>query len=79
VTLRYHRSLPLGVLLATVRKDGFSEGAVSAFLNPGPIGMGRTVRAPATGVLYFRINDSPAELDDNEGSLEVRIELQAAE
>ncbi len=79
VTLRYHRSMPLGVLLATVRKDGFSEGAVSAFLNPGPIGTGRTVRAPSTGVLYFRINDSPAKLDDNEGSLEVRIELQAAE
>jgi hypothetical protein len=38
------------------------------------IGSGRTIRAPASGVLYFRINDSPAELADNEGTVTIRIE-----
>lgn len=74
VTIRYHRELPLGILLGTVRPEGFAEGQVSAFLKPGPIGTGRTIRAPGTGVLYFRINDSPAELADNQGEITVRIE-----
>lgn len=74
VTLRYHRGHPLGLLLGTVRGDGFSEDGVSAFLRPGAIGTGRTIRVPTTGVLYFRINDSPAELADNEGTLSIRIE-----
>jgi hypothetical protein len=74
VTLRYHDGLPLGVLLGTVRPETFAENQVSAFLNPGPIGTARTIRAPATGVLYLRINDSPAELADNEETLKVRIE-----
>jgi hypothetical protein len=74
VTLRYHRGLPLGVLLGCVRRDDFAENHLSAFLKPGVIGTGRTIRAPATGVLYFRINDSPAELADNQGTLTIRIE-----
>ncbi|MBW3596258.1 MAG: hypothetical protein KY475_03170 [Planctomycetes bacterium] len=73
VTIRYHDGLPLGMLLGTVRAEGFTDGSVSAFLNPGAIGLGRTIRAPATGVLYFRINDSPAELADNGGALTIHI------
>jgi hypothetical protein len=73
VTLRYHRGLPLGALLGTVRREDFAEGEVSALLKPGAIGLGRSIRAPATGVLYFRMNDSPAELSDNAGTLAVQI------
>jgi hypothetical protein len=74
VTIRYHRGQPLGILLGCVRRDDFAEDHVSAFLKPGVIGSGRTIRAPATGVLYFRINDSPAELADNRGTVTIRIE-----
>lgn len=74
VTIRYHGGLPLGMLLGAVRPESFSEGQASAFLQAGALGTGRTIRAPTTGVLYFRINDSPAELADNEGTLSIRIE-----
>jgi hypothetical protein len=77
VTLRYHRGLPLGALLGTVRREAFADGDISALLRPGAIGTERTIRAPSTGVLYFRINDSPAELDDNAGTLTVNIAAAA--
>jgi hypothetical protein len=79
VTIRYHDGLPLGMVLGTVRAEGFDETTISAFLNPGAVGLGRTILAPVTGVLYFRINDSPAELADNEGALNIRIEPAAGE
>lgn len=74
ITLRYHKGRPLGMLLGAVRPENFGEGQISALLQPGPIGTSRTIRAPSTGVLYLRINDSPAELADNAGTLQVRIE-----
>jgi hypothetical protein len=73
VTLRYHRGLPLGALLGTVRPERFAEDNLSALLRPGPIGAERTIRAPGAGVLYFRINDSPAELRDNAGTLTIHV------
>jgi hypothetical protein len=77
VTLRYHRGLPLGALLGTVRPENFAEGNLSALLRPGAIGADRTIRAPTTGVLYFRINDLPSELSDNAGTLTIHIAAAA--
>jgi hypothetical protein len=73
VTLRYHRGAPLGTLLGAVRPEAVAEEQLSALLRPGVIGTDRTIRTPATGVLYLRINDSPAELSDNAGTLDVRV------
>jgi hypothetical protein len=35
--------------------------------------MGGEFPIEASGTLYLRINDSPAELKDNAGSLDIRI------
>ncbi len=43
------------------------------FMNPLVIGHGCKFRAPRTGTLYLRLNDSPAQLQDNQGSLQVVI------
>jgi hypothetical protein len=72
VSIRYYRSRPLGILLAAVRTDG-SEPDSSGLLRPTAVGLGTTLTPSHAGTLYLKINDSPAELDDNAGQLEVEI------
>ncbi|HVA49561.1 MAG TPA: hypothetical protein VNH11_24555 [Pirellulales bacterium] len=66
VTLRYYRGRPLGMLLATVLADDEPNWPA-----PVAIGLGGKLSPEKSGTLYLRINDSPAELADNAGSLEV--------
>jgi hypothetical protein len=70
VTIRYHRGRPLGILLAMVVPDDL---AAAPWPDPTPIGAAGTVSAESPGTLYFKINDSPSELSDNGGSLEVTV------
>jgi len=72
VTLRYHDGRPLGMLLAAVHPDQSSDG-VTPLLHPEPIGLGGTFTPEHSGTLMLKINDSPAELGDNLGTLSVRV------
>jgi hypothetical protein len=72
ITLRYYQGEPLGRLLGNVRFDQARPGLAN-LVTPLPIGLGRIVQPDAPGTLYLRINDSPAELADNEGEFTVRI------
>lgn len=67
VTLRYHGGRPLGELLAVV------DDGPDAFTRPKPVGLAESFEASTTGTLYLRVNDSPAELSENEEALRVRI------
>ena len=69
VTLRYHDGQPLGILLGTLR----SKKNSGAFAKPLPLGLQAIVTPTEDAVLYLRVNDSPAELSENQGTLEVRI------
>ncbi|HEY1603054.1 MAG TPA: hypothetical protein VGG64_25850 [Pirellulales bacterium] len=73
VTIRYWEGRPLGVLLAAVHPEPFDSRSDSALLSPTIIGQEATLQPTATGTLYLRVNDSPAELADNAGTLEVRV------
>lgn len=46
------------------------------FMSPLVIGSGCRFRAPRSGTLYLRLNDSPAQLQDNQGSVQVLISKQ---
>jgi hypothetical protein len=70
VTIRYHRGEPLGKVLAMVLPDDLTTAPWPA---PIPIGTAKTLSVQAAGVLCFKINDSPAELSDNAGSVEVKV------
>jgi hypothetical protein len=74
VTIRYHRGLPLGTLVAVVNSES-SEGG-SSLVKPDVIGTGTTLVPKATGTLFLKINDSPGELPDNVGSATVVISLE---
>ncbi|HVX14768.1 MAG TPA: hypothetical protein VHC22_26500 [Pirellulales bacterium] len=72
VTVRYYRGRPLGILLAMILPDAEEDGGAS-WPEPVAIGQSGQLTVDAPGTLYLRINDSPAELADNAGSLSVDI------
>jgi hypothetical protein len=73
VTIRYHRGLPLGMLVGAVRPDPLPDDMLTPLARPQPIGRKRLIEPAATGTLYLKINEPSAELADNEGELLVRI------
>lgn len=70
ITIRYHDGHPFGMLVGTLR----STKHPTEFAQPIAIGLGTTITPAADAVLYLRVNDSPAEMSDNKGTLTVRIE-----
>jgi hypothetical protein len=73
VSIRYYHGRPLGMLLAAVRAEPAVAGGNSGFLHPIALGLGTELMSTEGGTLYFRINDSAAELSDNAGELMVEV------
>jgi hypothetical protein len=73
VSFRYYHGQPLGMLFAAVRPETVDPAKISPLLRPLAVGLGGQITAPHSGTLYFRINDSAAELADNKGTLTVAI------
>ncbi len=76
ITIQYHLGRPLGRLQVGILdlEAKTAEQQVKGLLNPLDVGISGVISAPTNGVLCFRINESPAFLDDNQGALEVVIE-----
>src|SRR5262249_23285462 len=72
VSIRYVHGKPLGLLLAAIRPEQ-STNRLSPFLKPIVVGLGTTITSQQTGTLYFKVNDSPGELADNSGQVDVKI------
>jgi hypothetical protein len=73
ITMRYVDGHPLGILLAAIRPDRRSSQQPTPLVRPEVIGLAGTIAPAETGTLYLRINDSPAELAENAGQLEVEV------
>ena len=73
VSIRYYKGRPLGMLLAAVRPDNPSPGSKSALLRPMEVGLGATIVPDESGTLFLKVNDSPGELHDNAGQLQVKV------
>lgn len=73
VTIRYHRGRPLGMLLGAIIDEEAAVNEMTALTKPQALGMGGEAPVESGGTLFLRINDSPAELADNSGSVDVRI------
>lgn len=67
VSLRYHQGQRVGMLMAAILNEDYQLSP------PIPIGTEATFIANADGAVVFRINESPAELHDNSGKLEVKF------
>ena len=69
ITVKYYDGQPLGKLMAAVTSDSAEK------ITPVAVGLSETpVRFDHDGFLSLRINESPAKLGDNGGSLKVTIE-----
>ena len=73
VTIEYHRGRPLGELQCAVRNDDEPLTGLSPLVVPQAVSLGREISFDHAGTLYFRINESPAHLGDNQGSLTVQV------
>ena len=73
ITFRYHNDRPLGQLLATIRPMKKAENETEPMIDVKPLGNKSVFEAPRSGTLYLRLNDHPAELSDNRGSVTVEI------
>ena len=70
VTLDYHRGQPVGKLIAGV----LNPQDLTSLNQSLPVGLRKTLTIETEGILCLRINDSPANMDDNQGELEVLVE-----
>ncbi len=73
VSIRYYKGVPLGKLLAAVVPDGIPQKKGETLLKPIPIGLSGVISPPESGTLFLKVNDSPAELFDNRGTITVEI------
>jgi hypothetical protein len=77
VTIDYYDGRPLGILLGAIDcrdKNQLAADARPTFASPAIIGLHSVLKPTVSGTLYLRINDSPARLDDNRGTLKVTIQ-----
>lgn len=72
ITLKYHKGQPIGKLMAAVTDEGKS-GGLSPLVTPVAVGSQGEIQPERDGVLYLRVNDSPADLADNSGALKVDL------
>ncbi len=70
ITLDYYRGRPLGMVLAGILSTDKENTDVIA---PLEVGLDRAIKIEKAGTLLLRINESPARMDDNEGTLQVTI------
>jgi hypothetical protein len=76
VTIEYHDSKPLGILIGAIDSRGEKTlNGQSGFNNPFAIGLQHVIRPQSPGTLYLRVNDSAGRLDDNRGAIAVTIGL----
>ena len=73
ITLRYYKGNPLGKLLVAI--DNLNQTELTGLVSYAAIGSGAELEIPYDGVLYLRVNDSPAELEDNRGEIVVKLSL----
>ena len=72
ITIEYWNGYPLGMLQGAIRNEN-TQMAETTMTRPFPVGINRRVSPPETGTLYLRINDSPSQLNDNEGQVTVKV------
>jgi len=73
ISFRYYHGRPLGQLQVAVVPNAGPILQCQELWQPVPLGLGTTLTSAQSGTLFFRINDSSAELADNAGDLTVEI------
>ncbi|WP_145058088.1 hypothetical protein [Lignipirellula cremea] len=76
VTIHYYEGQPLGIMMGAIRMDEAAlAGGPTTLLNSVPLGSSFLLTVQQGGVLYLKINESPASLADNAGQIQVRVSV----
>jgi hypothetical protein len=73
VTIHYYNGRPLGILLGAVRDDTQPLQGLSPLVRPETIGLQKTWTPKQGGTLFLKINESAADLWDNQGEIFVQV------
>ncbi len=79
VTIEYRRGYPLGMVMAAIVSDAPADADATGdrpqgtLIDPLPIGRGTVLKPQRRGTLYFSINDSPADLANNRGEVQITV------
>jgi hypothetical protein len=73
VTIRYYQGLPIGTLQGAVRDDQQPLRGLTPLAKPQTIGLAHTLTPQKSGTLYLKINESAADLGDNQGQITVHV------
>ena len=74
ITIHYHRGKPLGMVLAAIGDVKLEKDQITLLANPTAAGTLAEITPMLAGTLYFSINEGAGGLEDNEGSVNVKIE-----
>ena len=72
-TIRYAGGRPLGMLLAAVSDLEGEPPAKTPLAGPQPIGLSGVIKPERSGTLYLKINEPASGLEDNAGTLTVKV------
>ncbi|MBI1249519.1 hypothetical protein GC197_16970 [bacterium] len=73
VTIHYWQGKPLGMLVGVLRHEPWMGGEITPLAKTNPVGPGTSLFPEGSSILFLKVNESPAELKDNQGKIQVQI------
>ena len=75
VTLKYYKEMPLGALTCAIIPSDSNQIDPDdpSIFSPRLVGTRLEISPKTTGLVYFRVNESAARLDDNSGTFQVNV------
>jgi len=73
VTIHYWQGKPLGQLVGALRAQPWPGGAITPLATSNQVGLGTSLYPEGPCVLFLKVNESPAELADNQGVIQIEI------
>ncbi|MBA2113387.1 hypothetical protein [Bremerella alba] len=73
VTIHYWKGKPLGQLVGSLRAEPWRGGAITPLAQTNEVGLGTSLYPEGPCVLFLKVNESPDQLGDNLGTIQVQI------
>lgn len=73
VTIHYNKGQPLGQLVGALRAEPWQGGAITPLVKTNEVGLGTSLYPEGPCVLFLKVNESPDQLSDNLGTIQIQI------
>ncbi len=73
VTIHYHDGKPLGQLVGALRAEPWNGGRITPLVTTNEVGLATSLFPEGPCVLFLKVNESPDQLADNVGTIQVQI------